>query len=195
MPSTRINNWIEQRLCACLIVPPGSLLTMLCLVAILFISPKTAEAQFIRLQFSVEEEFFVGNLVYLNPGELRPDYGWTNIPIGDVAAGRLSITAAENIELLVTVEASEELVKDPDNKIPFEITPYYINDGTNLSRNAVLFENNTVIFPVHNSGLLVDRMEGRTHRLEAHLLFASSLYVGNIDPGTYYGIITIRIEI
>ncbi len=195
MPAKRSNITIEHKHHARCSMIPKALLPLLFPAIILFVSPNSAEAQFMRLQFVVEEEFFIGNLNYINPGELHTDYGWLNIPFDDDDAGRISITAAENIELLVTVEASEQLVKDPDNSIPFEVTPYYINDGNDHSRNAVPFENTSVIFPVHNSGLLVDRMEGRMHKLEAHIIFAYSLYVGNIAPGTYYGQVTVSIEI
>lgn len=170
-------------------------LSLLCLIVILILLPQSAEAQFMRLQFTIEEEFVVSNLEYISPGELYPGYGRVNIPVNDIGTGRFTISAGENTELLVSVIASEKLVKDPDNSIPFEVETYYINDGTGNVQTAVAFENNTAVFPVNNSGLLVDRMDGRMHKLEANIIIASSYYIGNIDPGTYYGNITVRIEI
>ncbi len=168
---------------------------MLCLAIMLFISPKSTVAQLMRIEFVVEEEFFVGNLRYVQPGLLTPGDGQVNIALDDTKAGRVSISAAENLDILVSVEASEQLAMDAQNAIPWVIESYYINDGTDNSANAVAFTNNHATFPVNNSGLLADALGGRIHRLKAHIVFAGDLYIGDIEPGVYYGRITVRIEI
>lgn len=148
-----------------------------------------------RIEFAVEEEFFIGNLRYVKPGLLQPDSGRVNIPFDDAKAGRVSISAAENLDIQVSVEASAHLAMDAENTIPWVIESFYINDGSADSTSVVAMTNNSATFPVNNSGLLADRLGGRMHRLHAHIIFAGDLYVGNVEPGVYYGRITVRIEI
>lgn len=171
-----------------------ALLAVLCLAAIIILFQNNARAQIMRLQFVVEEEFSIRNVRYVNPGLLQHGLGWVAFQNHDLSAGHFSISASENVNILVTYEAPEELTKDADNTLPVKIEAAYLNDGTNNARNAITFNDNNAFFQINNSGLMVDKMDARIHKLECWVYFYGSIYLGDVEPGVYYGFLKVRVE-
>lgn len=185
--------WTNKVLSLCCI-NIRALAALWCLAAIVIIFQLSAVAQTMRLQFIVEEEFSIKNVRHIDLGLLQPGFGWVQFQKQDYSAGQFSISASENVNIIVSYVAPEELVKDVDNTLPVKMEAAYLNDGTNNARNAITFDNNNAVFQINNSGLMVDQMDARIHKLECWLYFYGNVYVGDVEPGVYYGFLQVRVE-
>ncbi|MDR4988980.1 MAG: hypothetical protein RG741_09115 [Bacteroidales bacterium] len=164
------------------------------LFLLLLTGPVHTQAQFLRLQIVIEEDFSITGVSFLNPGVLPVNFGWIQIPIHDRAAGRVTLAAAENINLIVSFNAPEVLVLDENNTVPLRLQAAYINDGGTDTRRAVNFNGNSAQFRLSRSGQLVDKMNPRYHRLETNVYFFGSMFTGDIRPGVYRGTLSVTVE-
>ena len=167
---------------------------MLIMFVFLTLAPHMLFAQFIRLQLELDDEVTVRDSRPLNFGGIPPNYGWVRVGMADELAGRMSISTTENINLLVSVIAPEQLVRDERNTMPFELEAAYYNSIPQRRENPVLFDGNTAYFPVNDGGKLVEQMDRRREKLEASLFFFGAAFAGNIEPGVYFGEIIVRVE-
>lgn len=166
--------------------------SMLAMLLVYLSSP--ARAQFMRIQLVVDEEVSISDVRTLETGQIPVNYGWFQISISDDYAGRFTIRAFENINLLVSVQAPDELVLDANNTIPFRLETAYMNAGDMDLRQTVPFRGNNASFPISNRGLLTDSMPGLQLPLEAAIIFYGSVYVGAVDPGVYSGEVVVTIN-
>ena len=164
------------------------------LLLLLLLFSTQSKGQFMRLEISVEELFSISGYTEMDFGLFRPNSGWVELGIDDLGAGQVRISAEENIELKVVIEAPSELVLNDYNTIPFRLETAYLQDGSTNTPGAIPFEDNTATFQLSRSGLLVDKMDPRTHNLRADIYFFGRVYAGNISPGTYSGTIGVRVE-
>ncbi len=160
----------------------------------LLVASLHTQAQFLRLQILIEEEFSITGASILNPGVLPVNFGWIQIPIHDDAAGRITLVAAENINVIVSFNAPEALVLDENNTVPLRLQAAYINDGGTDTRRAVDFNGSTAQFRLSRSGQLVDKMDPRLHRLETNIYFFGAMFTGDIRPGVYQGTLSVTVE-
>ena len=151
-------------------------------------------AQTMHFQLLVEDEFAILDPSHIEMVGLSPAHGTVYINHSDTSAGSFFVTAAENIHLLLSYEAPEALVLDSHNSIPVSIRAAYHNDTHTNESAATPFNGNTVFFPISRSGMLVEQMDVTRHRLRASLFFYGEMHVGDVDPGLYTGIVTVRVE-
>ncbi len=166
----------------------------LCLTAIFIFPQLSVEAQFIRLQLELEDEVTLESSRPFQFGSIPVNYGWVHIGMNDELAGRIVLRTMENINLLVSVIAPEQLIKDQNNTMPLDIKAAYYNSIPARNPNPVEFEGSTARFQVNDSGKLVEQMDRRRERLESTIFIYGSVFAGRIEPGVYSGTIVVRIE-
>jgi hypothetical protein len=101
--------------------------------------------------------------------------------------GVYSLAASENILALVHLETSDILVDDQKNTIPFKITMTWQNDGSQNEITAKPAENNKCIFPLNNSGQLIEDMINAPSLLHAYIFLTGTAIVPNTSKATYVG--------
>ncbi len=151
-------------------------------------------AQTLQMQIIVEEEFALVKERPIHTGAIQPDQGWIGISLEDEASGHLRIRAEENTFFTVTLDAPEELIMNPENTLPFRLQAAYITDGGTNPAQAVSFDGSTAFFRLSQSGLLVENMDPRFHRLAANILLYGEIYAGDVEPGLYQGEVGVRVE-
>lgn len=161
---------------------------------LMLLSGGQAQAQFMQLQLVIQNEVAILDARNLRMGEIPVNYGWVQVKPGDEFSGRFSIQAAENVNVLVSVQAPEALVKDAHNRLPFQLQAGYLNNGTRRAHQATPFNSNTARFPLNNSGKLADRLRPENGQLEATIFLFGATYAGDVRPGLYEGVITITTE-
>lgn len=164
------------------------------LLLLLLLFSTQARGQFMRLEISVEELFSISGYTEMDFGLFRPNSGWVELGIDDLGAGQLRISAEENIELKVVIEAPSELVLNENNAMPFILENAYLQDGNQNTREAIPFHENSATFQLSRSGLLVDKMDSRIHRLRTEIYFFGRVYAGDVRPGIYSGTIGVQVE-
>ncbi len=165
------------------------LLAGLCLLL-----PGQATAQFMQLQLIVQNEVAITEARNLRMGQIPVNYGWVQVGPGDDFSGRFSVQAAENVNVLVNIDAPEELVLDEHNRLPFQVQAGYLNNGTRRAHQATPFEGNQARFPLNREGLLVDRLRPENGQVEATIFLFGATFAGDVRPGVYEGVITITTE-
>ena len=166
--------------------------SLLIVLLLFFSSP--VKGQFMRLEILVDELFSITGHTQMDFGVIPVNSGWVELLINDSGAGQISISAEENIEIKVIIEAPSELVLNDYNTIPFRLETAYLQDGSTNTPGAIPFEDNTASFRLSGSGLLVHQMDPRIHRLRTDIYFFGRVYAGNISPGIYSGTIGVRVE-
>ena len=83
--------------------------------------------------------------------------------------GVYAIGANENVRVLVNVTYSDNLVDKQKNKIPFELTMKYQNDGTKDEKSSLLVDGSTVDFMLNNSGRLIKDIKTKDYVLRAYV--------------------------
>ncbi len=156
--------------------------------------PLPAPAQFMRIQLVIDEEISISDVRTLETGQIPLNFGWFHIDLNDDYAGRFTIRTSENINLLVSVQAPDELVLNANNTLPFQLEAAYLNTGNRNLRQAVAFDNKQAFFPIINNGLLIENMSSQQLPLEASMFFYGSVHVGQVDPGVYSGEVVVTIN-
>jgi len=156
--------------------------------------PFFAPAQFMRIQLVVDEEISISDVRTLETGQIPLNFGWFHIDLNDDYTGRFTIRAMENINLMVSIQAPDELVLNANNTLPFQLEAAYLNTGNRNLRQAVALDNKQAFFPIINSGLLIENMPSQQLPLEATMFFFGSVYVGQVDPGVYSGEVVVTIN-
>lgn len=173
---------------------PGNVLLSLLLMIMITSIHHNGQAQFLRLQLVVEDEIAISRSDRMDLGMIRPNQGWVQVNVMDDFAGRLTLRTTENNNVIVNIRASEELIMDGFNRMPFLFEAAYVNDGSNDPRNAIPITNNQAAFPINNNGLLAENMANHRQQLQLTLLFYGSIYAGEIEPGVYSGNVLVTIE-
>lgn len=160
------------------------------LAILLCLLPFRGEAQFMRLEITVDAEFNIVRQRDPDTAPVAPGSGW--IGLSENEAGHLDIQAAENVQLHVTVDAPDELVLDDENSMPFRFYAIYCNQAACSFHDAIPFDGNTAVFPLSGSGLLVEDMDSAL--LQSSIFLTYAFYAGNVSPGQYRGEITVAVE-
>ena len=163
-------------------------------IVLLLLSGGQVQAQFMQLQLVIQNEVAILDARNLRMGEIPVNFGWVQVEPGDDFSGRFSIQAAENVNVLVSVNAPEALVKDERNRLPFQVQAGYLNNGTRRAHQATPFNSNTARFPLNKTGMLADRLRPEGGQLEATIFLFGATYAGDVSPGLYEGVITITTE-
>jgi hypothetical protein len=152
------------------------------------------QAQYMQLQLIVQNEVAVGSPRNFSIGMIPPAYGWVQINAEDMLAGRFEISAQENIWVQVSLFPPDQLQRDRQNTLPLRLEASWNNSPEQSPGKSFPFENQQAYFPIHNGGLLREKLPGFISRLRATVLVHGAAYVGNVEPGVYYGEIGVRVE-
>lgn len=164
-------------------------------IVLLFMVSGQAKAQFMQLLLVIPNEVAINEARNLRMGQIPVNYGWVLVALGDDEfTGRFSIQADENVNVLVSINAPEALVKDGNNKLPFQIKAAYLNNGTKQAHQATPFNGSKAQFPLNRTGRLADRIRPEGGQLEATIFLFGATYAGEVNPGLYQGVITITTE-
>jgi hypothetical protein len=93
------------------------------------------------------------------------------------AFGMYSIAARENITVMVRLESSEVLIDGQNKAIPFDLKMFWQNNGTSNEANAKPAKDNKSVFPLNNSGLLVENMKDPPVVLHAYIFIRGTATV------------------
>ena len=178
--------------------------TALICALVLFAGSEKITAQTLQMQITVDEEFSVFRDRDINPGVLPANEGWISIPDDSEMAGRLTISAEENIEIILTLDTPSELVRnfgngesgigDSGNTLPVRIAAAHTPDGGLHASDPIPFNGHTATFRLSGSGLLVENMDPRLHRLNTHIYIYGEIYTGDVHAGIYSGEVGVRVE-
>ena len=177
---------------------------------LLLLGSGRASAQFMQLQLIINNEVAIHDARNLQLGEIPLKFGWVQVEPGDEFSGRFSIIASENVNVIVSVQAPEELIKDATNRLPFQVKAGYPNNGTRLSRQATPFNSSQATsfnsslatsfnssqarFALSGKGQLAEQLRPADGKIEATVYLFGAAYAGEVSPGLYKGTITITTE-
>jgi len=167
---------------------------LLLLVPLLILS-LFANAQFIRLNIDIPPKTGLGEYEPFEMELLTDDSGLQKL----AGSTMFSISAAENLHVLVQARVSEPLLNSDQHSLPLAVKLDYRNDG----RRPVQQKNDdnqtgsigeTASFPLSNSGLLINNIRGQPPLLQAWIIVNLSAGLPLYSTNTYSGSVYINIE-
>ncbi|MFO7998354.1 MAG: hypothetical protein R6U86_05160 [Bacteroidales bacterium] len=161
---------------------------------LLLLGSGRASAQFMQLQLIINNEVAIHDARNLQLGEIPLQFGWVQVEPGDEFSGRFSIVASENVNVIVSIQSPEELIKDATNRLPFQVKAGYLNNGTRLARQATPFNSSQARFALSGKGQLAEQLRPADGKIEATVYLFGAAYAGEVSPGLYKGTITITTE-
>lgn len=110
------------------------------------------------------------------------------------AFGMFSITAKENITVMVRLEASDVMIDGQNNTRPFDLTMAWQNNGTKNEATAKPAKDNKSVFPLSNSGLLIENMKGAPAILRAYIFLNGTAIIPKTATSPYEGKVHLIVE-
>lgn len=158
-----------------------------CVLACLFMLPTVGEAQFLRLTFEIESELEAEVLQSLNFGEVVPQAGRINIPLGDPDMGTYSITGMQNLMVDLALDKPDylELEGEEDFRVPMDLQFAYANRNQNNIDHAIPIETGRARFPIRADAPSQQSPDQPAPSATAFLYVYGFIEVGDIPPGTY----------
>jgi spore coat protein U-like protein len=170
----------------------------LLILMVLLLSPYTgALAQMLAFNIEAPPELNVtvisdGTLDY---GNLFQNQGLVQILLNDPGTEVISIEGEFNKDVTVTITPPAALQLDPSNTLPYTLGAAYANDGEDNKGQATEFTGNTATFRIKEGGPPPGgRRGGGPPSATAYLYVYGDINVGNVNAGTYSGIINIFVE-
>lgn len=165
------------------------------LSVIVLLCPLKANAQQMNIQLVVENEFAISGLRTPDWGLVPTGSGKTFLHANDEQAGIFIISATENTHVLLNLDAPEQLVSDKGNTIAFAPEVAFVQDGISDARLAKPIACNRAYFPLSTGNLILDQnIFERIQELRTTVFFYGSVYVGDVMPGIYFGVVTVNVE-
>ncbi len=165
------------------------------LVALFFCIAGQAHAQLMNIQLVVENEFAIRGLRAPDWGLIPAGSGETFLPAGDEQAGRFTISATENTQVLLTLDTPAELVSDNGNSLVFAPEAAFVQDGLRDAGLATPIAGNRACFPLSTGSLILDEnIYERIQELRTTVFLYGKVYVGDVAAGVYSGVVTVRAE-
>lgn len=131
----------------------------------------------------------------LDFGSLLQNQGLVQIPLNDPGTEIISIEGPFNENISVTITAPSALQLDPFNTLPYTLGAAYANQGEDNKSQAVLFQDNTAIFRIKEGGAPGGGPRGGgPPTATAYLYIFGEITVGNVNAGSYTGVINIFVE-
>ena len=110
------------------------------------------------------------------------------------AWGIYSLVGRENISVIVRVEAPDVLLDQQNNSIPFEFTMAWQNNGTQSEVTAKPAKDNRSVFPLNNSGRLIENMKDAPALLRAYIFLKGTAKLPKIITSPYEGEVHLIVE-
>ena len=174
---------------------------MRAIIAILFmlipLSGSYAQMLSLNIEAPPELEITVLSDGVLDYGNLLQNQGQVQIMLNDPGTEVISIEGHFNRSVTVTITPPAALQLDASNTLPFTLGAAYANDEENNKADATLFSGNTATFPIREGGgppPRGGRGGGGPPTATAYLYIFGDINVGNVNAGTYSGIINVFVE-
>ncbi len=165
------------------------------MAAMLVFCTGKAKAQLMNIQLVVENEFAISGLKSPDWGVVQAGTGRVYLSTKDQKAGMFTISATENVRVLLTLETPAELVLTPENAIAFNPEAAYVQDGRKDADLAKPITDNHACFSLSTGNLVLDtNLYQRIQELKTTVYLYGNIYVGDVEPGVYSGIVRIRAE-
>ncbi len=164
------------------------------LASLLVLFSAQGKAQQMHFHLVVEHEFAVTNFQHPDFGMVTAGSGWVYLPVDSELAVLFSISATENIPVIATIQSSERLVLDSANAIPIRLEAAYVRDGATNPLLVKPFVDNRASFTLSSRGELIDENFTWLRELQTNVFLYGAVYVGDVEPGVYYGEVTISLE-
>ena len=148
-----------------------------------------ANAQFIKIDIDIPAKTGVSDME-------TSDLNWQpnmNQSQQDVEGTySLTISSAENLQVMAILKHSEFLLNGAGSAIKLTAVLAYRNDGKNKPPKANASD--SAVFPMSNSGLLINNMKDSPQVLNAYLMVYTTIEKPNISGTNYTGDIRLTIE-
>jgi hypothetical protein len=125
-----------------------------------------------------------------SPFDIKTERGAQNLS----AWGVYSLVGRENILVMVRLEAPDMLRDEQNNTMPLELTMAWQNDGTQDETTAKPAKNNNAVFPLNNSGLLIENMKKAPALLHAYIFLRGTVKISKTTTSTYEGKLHLIVE-
>lgn len=133
----------------------------------------------------------------LDYGSLLPNEGLVEIPLIDSRTEIIRIQARSFNNVNVTITAPQNLQLNPSNTLPFTLGAAYANQCSENTSQAIPFPGgNTASFEMVDGGFWqkIFGCGNRPYYAEAYIYIYGDINVGNVNAGTYSGIINVYVE-
>lgn len=171
---------------------------LLTFLSLLFFTCGKANGQFVRLNMNIEPELNAEVLKPLNFGMVVTNSGRHAIQIGDPGMGVFAITAADNKQVIISLDIPDYLSSSAhtDDVIPLNLHCSYNNHDSNEYRVASPFPlKNTASFRLYDRmGIQGYGSSITNERKTSYVYVYGSIDIGNIDEGRYTGLVTMTVE-
>lgn len=153
-------------------------------------------AQFIRLNIDIPPKTGLSEYEPFEMALLAVDNSGLQILEGSTM---FTISAAENLHVLVQARVSETLMNVNQQSLPLAVKLDYRNDGQRPvqqynGNNQTGNMRETVCFPLSNSGLLINHIRGQPPLLQAWIIVNLSAALSLNSANAYSGSVYINIE-
>ena len=159
-----------------------------CMV-VLFLSPSHLSAQFININIDIPAKSGVSELE-------SSDMDWQSVMNNNQqqleGTYTLTISSAENVQIMAILKHSDYLISASGAAIKLGTVLAYRNDGEKKSKIAD--SSDVAVFPMSNSGLLIDYMKDTPQLLKANLMVYTTIERPKLKNSIFTGDIVLTIE-
>jgi len=161
------------------------------ILSLLFLGvfPLIATAQFIKIDIDIPAKTGVSDM---ETSEFNRPIDMNQNQLILEGAYSLTISSAENLQVLATLIHSEYLINEAGDAVKLSALLAYRNDGKNRPPRANASDR--VAFPMSNSGLLIDQMKDSPDFLYAYLVVYTTIDRPKNSGTTYVGDLKLTIE-
>lgn len=108
--------------------------------------------------------------------------------------GIYTVSATENLRVLVSVTYTDKLTDKAKKKVPFEVEMSYQNNGTENEITAKIDNEKHACFELSNSGRLIDQIKTPTNRVSAYVFLYGKISATEVYQYPLKGEITLTAE-
>jgi hypothetical protein len=155
-----------------------------------------AHGQFMRIILDVKKNVGTEQIIPFSIDTLTGPFNIEQVAGTETlyAFGMFSIAAGENITVMVRLEASDIMIDGQNNTRPFDLTMAWQNNGTKNEATAKRAKDNKSVFPLSNSGLLIENMKGAPAILHAYIFLRGTAMVPKTATSPYEGKVHLIVE-
>ena len=156
---------------------------------VMIVSPNNLSAQFININIDIPAKSGVSDLE-------SSDMDWKSVVNSNrrelESTFTLTISSAENVQVMAILKHSDYLISPSGSAIKLNAALAYRNDGQDKPKKVI--SSDVVVFPMSDSGLLIDYMKDSPQLLQAYLMVFTTLERPVSNNEIYTGDIVLTIE-
>jgi len=156
---------------------------------VMVVSPSNLAAQFININIDIPAKTGVSDLE-------SSEMDWQSVLNNNrkemEGSYALTISSAENVQVMAILKHSDYLISPSGSAIKLNAALAYRNDGQDKPKKVI--SSDVVVFPMSDSGLLIDYMKDSPQLLQAYLMVFTTLERPVSNNEIYTGDIVLTIE-